>query len=158
MKNSITEHWQHSTTSIELPDKWKRGAIFDYAPDKDLKGPITNERLVPDQIADIQATTVKGVDRWNEDGRVRTRHRVASRSTLFRPELAVDGPSVDHLEDARVAAMRIIDGGAITITDKWRAPQEQILIQSVFGQGCQFSKRKVITLGFSSLTTQRKRW
>ena len=41
---------------------------------------------------------------------------------LFRPELAVDGPSVDHLEDERVTTMRTMDGEATTVSDNWRDP------------------------------------
>ena len=47
---------------------------------------------------------------------------MTSRTTLFRPELAVEGPNVDHLEDERVTSMRMMDGETTTVTDNWRDP------------------------------------
>ena len=118
----ISENWQLATTSNELPEKWKGVTIFDYIPDEQIKKPITIEYQVPEQIDDILATTIKGVDRWTKDGRIWTRHHVSSRITLFRPELAVDGPSVAHLEDERVTTMRTTDGETTTVSDNWRDP------------------------------------
>ena len=41
---------------------------------------------------------------------------------LFRPEYAIDGPGVDHLEDERVTAMRTMYGETTTVSDNWRDP------------------------------------
>ena len=83
---------------------------------------MTTDIQVPEQADDIKATTIKGVDHWTKDGRIWTRHHVASRTKLFRPELAIDGPSVDHLEDERVTTCRTMDGETTTISDNWRDP------------------------------------
>ena len=97
--------------------------IFDYLTDEQVKKPNTTEIQVPEQIDDIRATTIKGVDHWTKDGRIWTRHHVTSRTTLFRPELAVDGPRIDHLEDERVTTMRTMDGDTTTVSDNWRDPR-----------------------------------
>ena len=76
----ISEKWQHSTTSNELPEKWKGEMFFDYLPDEKVKKPVTTENQAPEQFDDIKATTIKGVDHWTKDGKVWTRHHVASRT------------------------------------------------------------------------------
>ena len=119
----LTDDWRHATTSSELPDKWIGETIFDYVTDDQIMKPETKENQVPEQIDDIQATTIKGVDHWTKDGRIWTRHHVTSRTKLFHPELATDGPNLEHLEDERVTTVRTMDGETTTVSDNWRDPK-----------------------------------
>ena len=78
--------------------------------EEEIKKPETKTNRVPEQADDIQATTIRGVDHWTKDGRIWTRHHVSSHTKLFHPELAPDGPNLDHLEDERVTTVRTMDG------------------------------------------------
>ena len=125
--HTMTDDWRHSTTSSELPEKWTGETIFEYMTDEEVKKPETKVNQVPEQADDIQATTIKGVDHWTKDGRIWTRHHVASRTKLFHPELATDGPKLEHLEDDRVTTVRTVDGETTTVTDNWRDPRRSEL-------------------------------
>ena len=46
---------------------------------------------------------------------------------MFHPELAVDGPSLEHLEDERVTTIRTVDCETTTVSDNWRDPKRSEL-------------------------------
>ena len=131
--------------------------MFDYIPEEKLKKPVTTEIQVPEQIDDIKATTIKGVDHWTKDGRIWTRHHVASRTKLFRPELALDGPKLDHLEDERITTMRTMDGETTSIADNWRDPKRAELTTKCTWTGVTVFNEKVTTLRCLSMTTLTRR-
>ena len=46
---------------------------------------------------------------------------------MFHPELVIDGPNIEHLEDERVTTIRTMDGETITVSDNWRDPRRSNL-------------------------------
>ena len=140
--HTITDDWRHSTTSSELPEKWTGETIFEYMTEDEIKKPETKVNQVPEQADDIQATTIKGVDHWTKDGCIWTRHHVASRTKLFHPELATDGPKIEHLEDDRVTTVRTMDGETTIVTDNWRDPTRSELTMKATWTGVTVFKEK----------------